>query len=237
METLSQRMYILEMIDQGRISASEGLGLLQALSDQTPDELNMELPSANPEETAVDSMFAHLDEIGPLIPDQQPVAESQPHLDSNYRSQENAADMRKWKRWWTIPLWVGVAITTFGALFMFQAQQSSGFGFWFICATLLLTLGVVVIMLAFQSRTAPWLHLRIQQRPGEKPERIAFSLPLPLHQATWLMKVLGHRFTGLQNQDWEQLIQTISCSASPENPILIQVDEGKSGEKVEIYIG
>ncbi len=44
METQTQRMYILDMIDQGRISASEGLGLLEAISDR--DAEGLELGSA-----------------------------------------------------------------------------------------------------------------------------------------------------------------------------------------------
>ncbi len=169
--------------------------------------------------------------------EKEPITGSQVYPNTNYSTRDSAADMLRWKRWWTIPLWFGVVITTFGAIFMFQAQQSSGIGFGFIAASLLFAMGVVVIVLAYQSRTAPWLHLRIQQSPGEKPERIAFSLPLPIHQASWLMQRVGRKFSGLQDQNWEQMLQAIGSSASPDNPIIVKVDEAESGEKVEIYIG
>lgn len=237
MDNQNQRMTILDMIDQGRISAAEGLRLFEAVSDQQADELGDEVPCKIHEQTQEDFQPAQRSENTLRTNSHGLVGQAQTDPGANSRARENAAEIRKWKHWWTIPLWIGVLITIFGAIFMFQAQQSTGIGFWFVAAMLLFALGVIVIIFAWQSRTAPWLHLRIQQPPGEKPERIAFSLPLPLHQAGWLMQLLSRKFTDLQGQDWGQLLQAIGSSASPENPIIVNVDEGEFGEKVEIFIG
>ena len=40
-------------------------------------------------------------------------------------------EIERWKRWWMIPLWVGVGITVIGGLLMVWAYQASGFSFWF----------------------------------------------------------------------------------------------------------
>ncbi len=120
---------------------------------------------------------------------------------------------------------------------MSQTYLSSGFGFWFVCATLLLLFGLLVMLLAWQSRTAPWLHLRIEQKPGERPQRIAFSFPIPIQPAVWFVRVFGNRIPSLRNTSLDEVLLAVGETTSSENPISIQVDEGEDGEKVEIYIG
>lgn len=144
----------------------------------------------------------------------------------------------RWKRWWTIPLWIGVAITVMGGLFMYSAVQSSGgVSFMFLCASVPFAIGILLMVVAFQSRTAPWLHLRVQQKPGESPQRIAISLPLPVGVAAWGFRTFGHKIPNTDGQDIGQMIEAVGRNATPENPLYIQVDEGDDGEKVEIYIG
>ncbi len=160
-------------------------------------------------------------------------AESSPHVPS-----ELPPSAARWKRWWTIPLWVGVAITVLGGLFMYSAVQSAGgVSFMFLCASVPFAIGLLLMVIAFQSRTAPWLHLRVQQRPGESPQRIAISLPLPVGLAAWGFRTFGHHIPNTDGQDIGQVIEAVGRNATPENPLYIQVDEGDDGEKVEIYIG
>ena len=147
------------------------------------------------------------------------------------------ADALKWKRWWMVPVWIGVAITIFGGLFMYLAMESSGLGFWFVCASVPFTLGLLVIVLAWGSRNAPWLHLRVQQPPGERPEKIAFSLPLPVRPAIWFLRTFSRWIPDLKEQAWDEVILAIGDKTSPDNPLYIIVDEEETGEKVEIYIG
>jgi hypothetical protein len=148
-------------------------------------------------------------------------------------------EIEKWKRWWMIPLWIGVGVTIIGSLLMLWAYQSTGFSFWFGCTWLPFLLGVAVIAMAWGSRSARWLHLRVQQEPGEWPRTIAFSFPLPLHFAAWFMRTFG-RFIPKVNEigiDFDQLIQIFETSTNSETPFYVEVDEGEGGEKVQIYIG
>jgi len=146
-------------------------------------------------------------------------------------------DARKWKRWWMVPVWIGVGITVFGGLFMYLALQSSGIGFWFVCASTPFILGLLVIVLGWGSRNAPWLHLRVQQPPGEKPERIAFSMPLPIRPAAWFVRTFGRWIPSMKEYSIDEMILAVGDKTSPENPLYIVVDEDETGEKVEIYIG
>jgi hypothetical protein len=130
-----------------------------------------------------------------------------------------------------------VGITVFGGLFMYLAMRSSGIGFWFVCASTPFILGVLVIAAAWGSRNAPWLHLRVRQAPGEKPEKIAFSMPLPIRPAAWFLRTFGRWIPGLQEQSFDEIILAVGEKTSPDNPLYIVVDEDETGEKVEIYIG
>ena len=135
-----------------------------------------------------------------------------------------------------IPLWVGVGTTVASALLMVWAQRANGLGFWFFCAGAPFTLGIILIALAWQTRAAPWLHLRVHQKPGEHPQNIAISLPLPLGISSWFLRTFRHRIPGMEGVSIDEIITTLNQSTSPENPIFIEVEE-EDGEQVQIYIG
>ena len=138
-----------------------------------------------------------------------------------------------------IPLWVGVGITVIGALLMAWAYQATGFSFWFGCSWLPFLFGIAVMAMAWSSRSARWLHLRVQQEQGEWPRTIAFSIPLPLRFAAWFLRTFG-QFIPKVNEtgvDLGQLIQIFEDNTNSDTPFYVEVDEGENGEKVQIYIG
>jgi hypothetical protein len=293
----SARLRVLEMIDEGSITAEEGLRLLQAFSAadvaaeagdpvdfvaesavlplndaqvlrqaEVPREAEIPLPNG----AATSLQPASIERVGitasqPVPSGESTVAEQPAHAKQPADAEQPAhakqpadaeqpahaeppaaavtsptglpADALKWKRWWMVPVWIGVAITVFGGLFMYLAMESSGLGFWFVCASVPFTLGLLVIVLAWGSRNAPWLHLRVQQPPGERPEKIAFSLPLPVRPAVWFLRTFSRWIPDLKEQAWDEVILAIGDKTSPDNPLYIIVDEEETGEKVEIYIG
>ena len=251
MEDKSKYMRVLEMIESGKISVEEGLSLLAALSatdelaedelvyladktslvEATPGTPDFSQPIPPPSPTLIDLPGTQADEendaasVAPEILVDKPAAGLPP-------------DAEKWRRWWVIPLWIGVGLTVLGGVLLYAAvQAASGVNFWFFCASVPFTLGLLAIILAWQSRTSPWLHLRVQQAPGESPQRIAISLPLPIRPAAWFLRTFGHRIPAMKEQALDEVILAVGKNATPENPIYIQVDEGDDGEKVEIYIG
>jgi hypothetical protein len=269
----SARLRVLEMIDEGTISAEEGLRLLQAFStaDTAADaadkidfqgsfaplesaaapaaETEIPLPGSAPVDPppgiAEASGFAASQSVPAAAVTLPPAASNTSQASAGYAPEPAAPagpaelppDAHKWQRWWMIPVWIGVAITVFGGLFMYLALRSSGIGFWFICASSPFILGLLVIVLAWGSRNAPWLHLRVQQPPGEKPERIAFSMPLPIRPAAWFLRTFGRWIPSLREHAIDEMILAVSDKTGPENPLYIVVDEEDTGEKVEIYIG
>jgi hypothetical protein len=225
MSEKSERLEILAMIESGVISASEGARLLQALEDDGPSE------EMQPALESGDGSYAY----------------------SETPEEENAAwetvtgqpkgmfepEIEKWRRWWMIPLWVGVGITVISSLLLFWAYQTGGFSFWFGCAWVPFFLGLGVIAMAWGSRTARWLHLRIKQEPGEWPQTIAFSFPLPLRFTSWLLRTFGRFIPDLRDRgvDVGAVVQALERTTGPDTPFYVEVDEGEGKEKVQIYIG
>jgi hypothetical protein len=229
MSEKNERIQILEMIESGVITAEEGARLLRAIdTDQHYGE-------AVDDETGVPEAHEYSNaEEASVSPDGDAEPVSGEVLEDKFKP-----EIEKWKRWWMIPLWIGVGVTIIGSLLMLWAYQSTGFSFWFGCTWLPFLLGVAVIAMAWGSRSARWLHLRVQQEPGEWPRTIAFSFPLPLHFAAWFMRTFG-RFIPKVNEigiDFDQLIQVFETSTNSETPFYVEVDEGEGGEKVQIYIG
>jgi hypothetical protein len=228
MNDKNERIQILEMIENGTITASEGASLLKALeADDVVEDIHV---------TGKDEPESVVSEGDPFPQKNESTAEP---LSGDLIADTFDPEIEKWRRWWMIPLWIGVGITVIGGLLMAWAYQVTGFSFWFGCSWLPFLLGIAVMAMAWSSRTARWLHLRVQQEPGEWPRTIAFSFPLPLRFAAWVMRTFG-QFIPKVNEtgvDFDQLIQVLENSTNSDTPFYVEVDEGENGEKVQIYIG
>ena len=228
MSSRDERLQILEMIDSGVISAQEGARLLQSLEGELDQDEVGEGTSANEQSLETSS----LDQIADSAPPPRDAfgEHSQTKLEFD-------AHVEKWRRWWMIPLWVGVGILIVGGLLTLWAYQVSGFSFWFGCAWVPFLLGLGVIILAWSTRTSRWLHLRVQQKPGERPQTIALSFPIPIRLTAWLLRLFRNKIPGLGKSGVDELVLAMGSSTNPETPFFIEVDEGEDGERVQIYIG
>jgi hypothetical protein len=93
------------------------------------------------------------------------------------------------------------------------------------------------MVLGWNSRTGPWLHLRVQQAPGEKPERIAFSFPIPIHFLAWVLRTFSSFVKNADLAGADQILLALGSYSQGDPPLSIDVDDGENGEKVKIYIG
>ncbi|HBX70976.1 MAG TPA: hypothetical protein DEH25_16765 [Chloroflexi bacterium] len=235
MSTESERTKILEMIESGVISAEDGIKLLDVLDDDLEVSALPELESS-PE---VAEPLTNFSEELPNDFDESPEEVLEP--DEVYHPEPmptspDLGDIKKWKRWWVIPMWIGVGITVIGGALMYGAFARSGIGFWFACAWFPFMLGVLVMALAWASRTAPWLHVRVQQKPGETPQRIAISFPLPVGLAGWGLRTFGHYIPNMEGVDLEGVMKALKESAKDGTPFFVDVDD-EDGEHVQVFIG
>ena len=201
MSTGNERMRILQMIEDGEITAAEGLRRLDDLAPMVPAAV-VDAPKA----------------IGP----------------------ENAPpdrDLERWKRWWVIPLYLGLGTVLVGALLMYWAYAAGGFSAWLVLAALPFSFGVLVTALAAGTRTAKWIHIRIKTGETGGPKLIALSFPLPLRFSAWLLRAFGSRIPQLKERGVDDLIIALADTTSSDTPFYIDVQDGKDGEHVQVYIG
>lgn len=212
--TDQEREIVLKMIEDGKISPEEGLQLMQAL--KTPAGL-----AAHPADEA------------------PPAAEKDTQAEhSNMENDPRIARIKSTaQRLWQVPLWIGVAVLVLSALGMYLIQRESGLNFWFYCLTLPLLLGVLAIAAAVGTRKARWLFVNVEQKPGEKPQHIFLGFPLPLKLTAWALRTFGHKVNELKHTSVDEIIQAVETGLTGDDPLIVNVDEGDDGERVQVYIG
>jgi len=228
--TDDERRIILKMIQSGKISAEEGLQLLQALDPDGGEDQLGEIGTQTPINKS-DTMLASELGSNPVGTSAEP--NPAPGTDKVEVIPEEA---QKWRRFWSIPLWIGIGFIVVGAFLMYYAQQSAGIGVWFLCAWVPFLIGLAFVVIAWQSRNSAWLHLRITQAPGEWPRTIAFSLPLPLGLTAWIIRTFRPFIPHMDDIALDEVLLALQDTTTKETPFYIQVDE-EDGEHVEIYIG
>lgn len=260
-----ERMQILEMIADGKISASDGIRLLAALNAESGDD-----DGGRIESSVESSPSLQLDDAFSSVEDRSQVNEDLPseavneeipvrpevdqvliagevlagdpptrgvHSKEEYvRKEIPNPKVEKWKRWWLLPLWVGVGVTVAAGLLMFWVFQATQISFWFACTWIPFLFGVALIFLAWGLRRSRWLHVRVTQGPGEWPRHIAISLPLPLGLAAWFVRTFKSWIPGMAHTNVDQIIEGMSSITSNE-PFYVEVEEGEDGERVEVFIG
>ena len=211
--TDSERQQILKMIDDGKISAEQGLTLMQALEGVPDDDQDLD------ESSIID-----------VIQPDAGSRESEPaHSDPEFDRKLNRLRML-----WVVPLWVGVIVTITAAYWMYAALQSQGFGFWFYFAWLPFVIGVALTALAFSSRSSRWIYINVKQKPGESPQRIVVAFPLSV--VSGIMNFVKFSVPDQQAGAFGEVMNALFKSTHSSEPLMVDVQE-KDGEHVQIYIG
>lgn len=219
-----ERLQILEMIEKGVISAAEGVKLINSLQGESEEHATPFIGEAASTPGATSPM--------PDVTVEEPSTETT----ASTTPAEFESEINKWRGWWWIPLMIGIVITVASGVGMYFVFQQSGLGFWFACLWFPLLLGLAILTLAAASRTTRWLHVRVHQEPGEWPRTIAISLPIPIRFTAWLLRIFSPHIPNVGNTNLDEVILALN-KTSPDQPFYVKVDEGGSGDKVEVYIG
>ncbi len=208
-----EQKQILKMVEDGKISVEEAMKLIKALEDSSVEMEIIETAPASSSGPEADS-----DTEKPNAPEFEEVA-------------------RKARRLWQIPLWFGVGITVLASYWLYSLVQTSNYGFWFFCAWLPLLFGVLLLALFAGSRTSRWLYIKVEQGKGEWPRNITLGFPLPLGLVSWFLRNFGHNIEGLGHTNVDEIIRLVSDDISSKEPLIVNVDKGKGGDRVQVYIG
>jgi hypothetical protein len=235
-----ERMRILEMIEQGVITAVQGSELIRALEIQEEDEglenemiLDEVSAQPKPDSTSYPSP-------PPAEPAPEPGRYAETPRAERPRSSQPNPGFARWRNWWYLPLSFGILVTVFSGWMLYLGTQNEWAGFWMACIWLPLLFGIMVMVLSWLSHSSLWVHVRVNTGQDEWPRRIAISLPLPLRFGAWAMRTFQDRIPGIPNMEnvpLDEIITAVRKGVKPEAPIYIEVDNGPGQEQVEVYIG
>jgi hypothetical protein len=198
------------MIEDGKISAEEGLKLMQALEQNPADDARPADPGRGGAPTESSGL------------------EADPRL-----AGLKASALRLWQ----IPLWIGVLVVLASAVGMYLLLEGAGIGFWFYFLILPILVGALLIAVGVGSRTARWLFVDVRGKHGRGPSRIFLGFPLPLKLAAWFLRTFGGYIGELKQTNLDEVIQILETGWSGDEPLVVNVDQGEGGEKVRVTIG
>jgi hypothetical protein len=152
------------------------------------------------------------------------------------RDDPRSASEERWARFWIYPLMAGGIVLVVGVLVMGLVYATNATRGWLVCGWLPIILGLGVMLLAWWTRKATWLHLRISE--GDRRRRkIAFSFPLPLALTAWVLRIAQPFVPQLRETGVDELILALRDSGRRDEPLFIDVQDDEGGERVQIYIG
>ena len=205
-----ERKKILQMVEEGKISAQEAANLMRALDADT-DPIQAE--------TDIFQTEAASGYEGSDAPEFEEV-----------RSRA--------RRFAMIPLWTGVFVAVMSAWGIYSIQQSAGMNFWFFCLMVPFLLGVLLIALGAGGQGSKWLYVNVERRNAHKwPQNITLGFPLPLGLTAWFLRNFGHNIRGMGKTNVDEIIQILDATGKSGAPLIINANDNEDGEHVQVYIG
>ncbi|MEJ5226292.1 MAG: hypothetical protein WHV44_17650 [Anaerolineales bacterium] len=211
--TDTEREHVLRMIEDGKITAEEGLRLMQALEAEAPE-----------------------DEGEPVVIE-APATPEPPTPSDETAKREFQSRVNTLRRLWLIPLGLGIASAIPGAWWMYLNVQA-GLNGWFIFPFLFFLFGVGLVALGAGSRTARWIYLDVREPrdSGTGFQRIRLAFPIPTGLIRWGMRTFGRRMPDQQRAKTDDILRAVFESEVLDEPILVDVKED-SGQHARVYIG
>jgi len=138
-------------------------------------------------------------------------------------------------RWlWQAVSWTGVGLMVGGGVLVTAVQAEAVAARWLTWGWLLLASGVLGLALGWWLQRAHWFSLQVRQADGPN---IFLALPLPLGPIAWVLRLARPFVPQIEETGADELILALREEARDECPLVVEVDEGESGEQVQIYFG
>lgn len=210
-----ERLQILQMVQDGIITAGEAEALLNALD-------------------AVDSAAASGPEAGAEI-HAMPASLDIPHPEPTKKKKRTTPDMQRYRRYWEYPFIVGLILVGVTGLCA-SSVPSPLLAF---CGWSVFVVALLIALIGWLSQWSPWMHVRIRERNGR---RIVFSVPLPLQLlgiTTDIAHVFVRRFADKETVNNVEMAAAFLSALEHEKldePIMIAIDEA-DGDHVELFFG
>jgi len=203
-----ERKKILQMVEEGKISADQAASLMRALdANSVPAEMKVIQTESGPSFEGSDA--------------------------PEFEEVKSRA-----RRFAMIPLWIGVFVAVLSAWGIYTVQQNSGLNFWFFCLLFPLFLGVLLIALGAGGQGSKWLYVNVDRREAHDwPQNITLGFPLPLGLTAWFLRNFGHNLRGMGKTNVDEIIQVLDATGKSGAPLIVNVNDDEDGEHVQVYIG
>lgn len=207
-----ERKKILQMVEEGRISAEEAASLMSALAEDSAEET----VEAEIEVVESGSGFSY----------ERPEAPEFDQIKARAR------------RFALIPLWTGVFVTVLSAWAIYSIQQNAGTNFWFYCMIFPLMLGVLLLALGGGGRASRWIYVDVNRKdakPGDGPRHITLGFPIPFGLTMWFMQNFGHNISGMNKKQADVIVEMMQATRDSNEPLMVNVDDDEA--HVQVFIG
>ncbi len=203
-----ERRKILQMVQDGRISAEQAATLMRALEEDSP-EAGVDVLDTGTGSGSASGEAPEFEEV-----------------------------RARARRFAMIPLWIGVFIAVLSAWGIYSVQERAGMSFWFFCLLVPLLLGVLLITLGAAGQSSKWLYVNVDRRHARDwPRNITLGFPLPLGLTAWILRTFGHNIRGMKNTNVDEIIQILDATGKSGAPLIINANDNEDGEHVQVYIG
>lgn len=202
-----EKKKILQMVEEGKVTAEEAMTLIKAIEESSAEDV-IEVVEAEPISIVERSAGLEFEEV-----------------------------KTRAKKYAMIPLGIGVVFTVLSSYWMYALVQNANYGFWFFCAWFPLLLGIILVTFSAGGMNSRWLYVNVDQRQGEWPQHITFGFPIPLGLISWGLRNFGHFIRGKDKKKVDEMLMALSLTDNLDEPLIVNVDEGEHGERVQVYIG
>jgi len=218
------RRKLLSMIENGDISAEEGLRLLNAFDNAS--EKNQEGNHPASDKTDLSSIKSKQDQ-----------SEDEGEVEIHHLSSmsDDGKRIKKLKKWWILPFGVGLILTVVSAIWMYLGYVSKGLGWGFWLSWFPFILGILIMALSAMSSKGKWLHVRVHEKKKGSNTHINISMPLPLGAARWFFRNFGDKIPKTRNIPIDEMLTEFENGISADSPFYVKVDD--EGDDVEVFIG
>ncbi len=136
------------------------------------------------------------------------------------------------RRLWHLVFWPGVILLIGSGLLLAYHYAGRGATGCLVTGWLLFAFGVPITALGAWLQSAHWFSVRI--RKHGKP-RMMLAFPLPLRPLAWLLRVISPFVPQLRDTGVDEVLLALSDEMHQGRPFIVDVNEGDSGEQVQVY--
>ena len=200
-----ERRKILQMVEEGKISAEEVASLMRALEeDAREDEVEVIEPFVSYERTGApefEAIKARARRFS-LIPLWTGILITVFSAWGVYAIQQNVG-VNFWTYFMILPLMLGVLLIALGS-----GGRSSRW-----------------LYVDVDRRDA---------RPGDGPRHITLGFPVPFGLVAWFLESFGHNINGMSTNKVNGIVQMMNATKDSEEPLMINVEDGDAHVQVYI---